>query len=68
MPSEPESSALASVRRWELAGGVWQVVARRGGHLTLALCRCDAGEEVDRLSSAAPDLRAYVGERQSSAD
>ncbi|MGW0658585.1 hypothetical protein [Streptodolium elevatio] len=55
--------AVAVLRRWEDAGGVWRVAARRGGSVTVALCRCDGGEEAERLTSADPDLVAYVEER-----
>ena len=61
-----ESNALATVRRWERSGGTWRILARRPDGLTISLCRCDGGEEADRLSSGAVDLRAYVGERDRS--
>ncbi|WTW92676.1 hypothetical protein OG216_04470 [Streptomycetaceae bacterium NBC_01309] len=55
---------VAVLRRWEEAGGVWRVVAaKRGDGVTVALCRCDGGEEADRLTSADPDLVAYVERR-----
>lgn len=54
--------------RWESAGAVWRVVARRGDAVTVALCQCDGGAEVDRLTSADPRLRAYVADRTTNAD
>jgi hypothetical protein len=54
------------LRRWEDAGGVWRVLGRSAGGLTVALCTCTGGEEVDRLSSDDPRLAAYVGERDGS--
>ena len=42
------------LRRWEDAGGTWQLVARSATSVTVALCRCDGGEEVDRLTSSHP--------------
>ena len=51
------------LRRWEDFGAVWQVVARTPDLLTISLRRCDAGEEVSRLVSDDPALRAYVDER-----
>jgi hypothetical protein len=37
--------------RWQDAGGIWRVVARSNAQVTIALCRCDGGEEVERLST-----------------
>ncbi|GAA1947183.1 hypothetical protein GCM10009798_02780 [Nocardioides panacihumi] len=56
------------LRRWEAAGGVWEVVSRSSGGLTVRLCTCTGGEEVDRLESSSPALVAYVGERARSDD
>lgn len=61
------SGALARLRRWEDAGGTWRAVPAPGG-LTLVLCRCDGGEEVDRLTSSECDVAAYVCGRRSSED
>lgn len=57
---------VAELRRWEDSGAHWQVLARTANHLTIALLRCDGGEEVDRLVSADPALLAYVGSRDRS--
>jgi hypothetical protein len=51
---------LETLQRWEIAGGTWRLERRRGDTVTIALCRCDGGEEVDRLVSAEPALREYV--------
>jgi hypothetical protein len=51
------------LRRWEAAGGTWEVVSRSSGGLTVSLCTCTGGEEVDRLVSSSADLLAYVGGR-----
>lgn len=56
------------LRRWEAAGGTWEVLSRAAGALTVRLCTCTGGEEVDRLVSSAPALAAYVGERSRSDD
>lgn len=59
-------SAVESVevlRRWENAGGTWEVLSRSSGVLTVRLCTCTGGEEVDRLTSSEPSLTAYVGQR-----
>ncbi|PZF81148.1 hypothetical protein [Jiangella anatolica] len=49
--------------RWEDAGGEWRVVARTAGAVTVALCRCDGGEEVDRFTSADPALLEFLAGR-----
>jgi hypothetical protein len=62
------SDDLLRLKRWEDAGGTWRVVAREPRAMTVALCRCDAGEEVDRFRADSPDLIGYVGERAGSED
>ena len=51
---------VAELVRWEDAGATWQVVARTRHGVTIALLRCDGGEEVDRFTSDDPRLLAYV--------
>jgi hypothetical protein len=36
--------------------------------VTVALFRCDGGEEVERFTSADPELLRFIGDRLSSAD
>jgi hypothetical protein len=59
--SSPDPVGL--LQRWEEFGGVWRVVARDGNLTTVALCRCDAGEEVDRLTSDDPKLLDFLATR-----
>jgi hypothetical protein len=59
---------VEELRRWEDSGAHWQVVARTADRLTIALLRCDGGEEVERLVSDDPALRAFVGLRDRSED
>lgn len=66
--SEEPISPVQRLRRWEEAGAVWCIVGRRRDAVTIALCRCDGGEEADRIESADPQLLAYVGDRESNAD
>lgn len=57
------TSDLDVLLRWESSGGTWRLDSRSGdpvARVTVTLCRCDGGEEVDRLVSDAPDLIAYV--------
>ena len=58
-----KQNPVETLTRWEDHGAVWRVVARTPSRVTVALCRCDGGEEVDRLVSDDPDLLAFVGAR-----
>ena len=59
---------IAVLSRWEAAGALWRVVARDGDAVTIALCQCDGGEEVGRLSSTDPRLDGYLAGRTRSDD
>ena len=63
-----DSDRVAELQRWEDSGAVWSVVSRRNGRVTVALLRCDGGEEVDRFTSDDARLIDYIGERYSSTD
>lgn len=68
-PAEPgRSEPVARLQRWEDAGGVWQVLRRRDGEVSIALLRCDGGEEADRFTSGDQTLLGFVGDRTSSLD
>jgi hypothetical protein len=54
------------LRRWETFGATWRVIARGPRGVTVSLCRCDGGEEVQRLTSADPALLVFLGDRTSS--
>ncbi|QWZ10392.1 hypothetical protein KRR39_02405 [Nocardioides panacis] len=54
--------------RWQQSGGVWRVLARHPTTVTVALLRCDAGEEVDRISSGDAAWMAFLADRDSGAD
>jgi len=56
--------ALETLRRWETAGGQWQVLSRSPSGLVVALLRCDGGEEAHRFTSPGPALAAYIGDRE----
>lgn len=67
MPGEPtDISPLRRLQRWQDAGAVWRIVGRRRGSVTVALCSCDGGEEVDRFSSGDQRLLDYLAERETS--
>ncbi|OBK82194.1 hypothetical protein [Mycobacterium sp. 1164985.4] len=59
---------VADLQRWQDSGAIWEVRARREGSVTVALLRCDGGEEVDVFTSEDPRLLAFIGERRSSED
>jgi hypothetical protein len=57
---------VAELQRWQDSGAVWEVLSRRGGSATVALLRCDGGEEVDRFTSDDPRLLEFIGDRHTS--
>jgi hypothetical protein len=59
---------VAELQRWQDAGAVWEVVSRKGRSVTVALLRCDGGEEVDRFASDDPRLLDFIGDRLSSTE
>jgi hypothetical protein len=64
--SGDDEQPVAMLRRWAEFGAVWRVVARSDQQVTVSLCRCDDGEEVQRLTSRNPDLLAYLADRDGS--
>ena len=67
-PGTGDDDPVAVLSRWEAAGALWRVVARRGDAVTVALCQCDGGEEVGRITSTDPRLARFLAGRPSSAD
>ncbi len=65
MSDRPRQNPVDTLVRWEDHGAVWRVVGRTASEVTVALCRCDGGEEVERLVSGDPDLLAFVDGRVS---
>lgn len=59
---------IAELQRWQDSGAVWEVISRHGGTVTVALLRCDGGEEMDRFTSDDPRLLEFIGDRQRSDD
>ena len=55
-----------TLQRWEDFGGVWRVLATDGHAATVSLCRCDGGEEVQRLTTQEPELVAWLSEHPES--
>jgi hypothetical protein len=62
---EPRSGddLVETLRRWEDFGAVWRVLQRDASQVTIGLFRCDAGEEVGRLVSGAPELMSFLERR-----
>jgi hypothetical protein len=57
---------VAELQRWQDSGAVWEVISRAGNTVTIALLRCDGGEEMERFTSDDPALLDFVGDRRSS--
>jgi hypothetical protein len=57
---------VAELQRWQDSSAVWAVISRKGGRVTVALLRCDGGEEVDRFTSDDPRLVSFIGDRMTS--
>lgn len=64
--TEPVRDPAAVLRRWEDSGGVWRVLARGERGVTVSLCQCTGGEEVERLTSSDPELLTFLGDREAS--
>jgi len=52
--------------RWQDFGATWRVISRTPSTVTIALFRCDGGEEVQRLTSHDPEFLRWLGDRTSS--
>jgi hypothetical protein len=61
--SAEDRDYVAELVRWQDAGAVWEVVARTSRGVTIALLRCDGGEEVDRFTSDDGRLLDFVRHR-----
>lgn len=62
-----DADRVAELQRWEDAGAVWRVIGRTTDTVTVALLRCDGGEEAARFTSGDAGLLAFVGDRDGSA-
>ena len=59
---------VRALDRWQSSGAVWRVTQRRLSGVTVALLRCDGGEEVEQLTSDAPSWLTFLDGRDSSED
>jgi hypothetical protein len=53
---------LERLRRWEHAGGEWHTLPAPAGAVTVVLCRCDGGEEVDRFTTDDEELLLWLAD------
>lgn len=60
--------AIATLLRWTDSGAHWRVLQRTREEVTISLITCTGDEEVHRLTSADPELLAWLGARTSSED
>lgn len=65
-PNNADPDPVGVLRRWQESGAVWRVVARSPGQVTVALLRCDGGEEAERFSTSDEQLRSFLAGRTSS--
>ncbi|MDQ2755060.1 MAG: hypothetical protein M3Y71_00585 [Actinomycetota bacterium] len=63
-----DSGDLQRLTRWEVAGGLWEVVSRTPRAVTISLRRCDGGEEVDRFTTSDPLVLGHLACRARSDD
>jgi hypothetical protein len=66
--SPDDEDEVDQLVRWQDAGAVWRVVARSEAAVTVALLRCDGGEEVGRLVSSSRAWLDFLRGRESSED
>jgi hypothetical protein len=62
MGEEATRDLVPTLERWVTFGGVWRVVALGEDAATISLCRCDGGEEVERLTTTHPGTLSYLRE------
>jgi hypothetical protein len=61
-----EPGPIEVLERWQSFGATWRVVARAERSVTLSLCRCDGGEEVQRVTSTNSELLEWLAGRTTS--
>jgi hypothetical protein len=68
MTDRPGDELIQALLRWQQSGAVWRVLQHQPTLATVALLRCDAGEEVERLTSDDPVWLEYLHGRDGSDD
>ena len=62
----PTPVSITDLERWQDFGGAWRVFARTHDGVTISMCRCDGGEEVQRVTTHDPVVLDWLGDRTSS--
>jgi hypothetical protein len=52
--------AVAVLRRWELFGGRWRVLACMETVVTLGLFTCDGGQEMSRVTATNEEFASFL--------
>jgi hypothetical protein len=61
-----EDNVIDALDRWSDSGAIWRVDVQTSTSVTISMCRCDGGEEVDRVRSTDPAVINWLGNRTSS--
>jgi hypothetical protein len=62
--STVDDDALSVLRRWELFGGRWRMLARTGSTVTVGLYSCDGGQEMSRVTATSSDFDTFLDARR----
>jgi len=54
------TTELERLERWLAHGGTCRIAGSVADRWDIALCRCDGGEEVERLTTTDPAVAAWV--------
>jgi hypothetical protein len=55
-----DQDLVPTLLRWQEFGGVWRLLSQTPSGASVALCRCDGGEEVERLSTSHPATLEFL--------
>lgn len=57
-PTPSRNEDAVRLARWLDAGGTCTLVSRTASSVSVALCTCDGGEEMERLDTSDPEVVA----------
>lgn len=66
MSDRNAAELIRALGRWQEAGGTWRVQRRTASWATVALMRCDGGEEAGRLGCGDPAWLRFLDSHRSS--